>query len=184
MTEDLPPTIRERASRLARTARRADDAERVDTLRERRQALLADHGFTSRVREEDNRAVLVCYPEEWVDGGIVQLDQIESLDRAVEIPLTGAGDPDDWPALAEANREIAERVRARLGDDHGENAAAFATFMNNHRAKHLRESTPEDVEEFLEEYFPRNAWPSAAQRALVEQSVEYTIEEARSESGP
>lgn len=179
MSDNLPPAVRETVRRLARQERRVDRDERAAVLRERREAVLEPHGYTSRVREDADRDVLVCYPREWLDGDTVRVDDIESVDRGVELPLSGAGDPDDWAALAARNRDLAAEVRDRYGATHGANAAAFAAFMNNHRARPIADATTEDVEEFLSEFYPRNVWPSSAERAVVEESIEVTREVAR-----
>jgi len=42
-------------------------------------------------REEDD--TLVLYPDEWMDDGTVQLDRIETTDRAVEVSLSGPATP-------------------------------------------------------------------------------------------
>ncbi|MFQ3293397.1 MAG: hypothetical protein ACI8VE_000459, partial [Natrialbaceae archaeon] len=34
----------------------------------------------------------------------------------------------------------------------------------------------DEIDEFLTEYFPRNAWPSAEQESVVETSLEYVFE--------
>ena len=171
MAEDRPDDIRKTVERLTHLARNADGAE-ADAYRERRDALLADHGYVARVRSEPTRDVLVCYPDEWVGGGVVQIDDIESLDRAIEIPLSGPGDPDDWNAVDEANRELAAQIRERYGDVHGDTADAFADFMSNHYAKRIASATPAERREFREEYFVRNAWPSDAQKAAIERTLE------------
>lgn len=180
---DLPQDVQATAEELTHRARRANDEAAAQTFRERRDELLADHGYSARVREGDdvpgvpahgsgaNREVLVLYPDDWLDDGTVRTDRIEDLDRAVEIPLTGPGDPDDWDAVDEHNREIAARVRERHGDVHGDNADAFADFMSNHYAKRIERATEREIQEFLGEYFPRNAWPSDEQRAVVEESI-------------
>lgn len=179
MSEHLPAAVRKTVRQLARQERRVDRDERAAALRERRAAVLDAHGYASRVREDADRDVLVCYPREWLDGDTVRVDDIESLDRGVELPLSGAGDPDDWAALAARNRDLAADVHDQHGATHGANAEAFAAFMNNHRAKPIADATPEDIEEFLAEFYRRNVWPSSAQRVVVEESIELTCELAR-----
>jgi hypothetical protein len=177
---DLPDDVRTTAERLTRRARRAAP-EAAAAHRARRDELLADHGYAARVREEDGDEVLVLYPLDWFEDGRVRPDRIGDLDRAVEIRLTGVGDPDDWDAVARHNREVAARVRERHGDVHGDNAAAFADFMSNHYAKPIEDATPEEVAVFLKEYFPRNAWPTDDQRTAVDESVERLVELARAD---
>ncbi|MFB6146995.1 MAG: hypothetical protein ABEJ08_04840 [Halobacteriaceae archaeon] len=167
----LPDAVVDRAERLTRLARRASDDQEAAAYRERRDADLAEHGFTARVRTEGTDETLICYPLDWVDDGTVYPDRIDDIDRAVERSLTGAGDPDEWDHVAERNREIAATVRAAHGDAHGENAAAFATYMSNHHAKPVAAATVEDVDRFLSDYYVRNVWPSGDQRAVVAESV-------------
>ncbi len=175
---DLTEDVRATVERLTHQARHAADEETAAAHRARRDELLAEYGYLARVREEDNREVLVLYPNEWVEDGTVRTDRIEDTDRAAEIPLSGPGDPEDWDAVEAHNRKVVARVRRRHGDVHGDNAAAFADFMGNHYAKRVEEATPGEVEEFLTEYFPRNAWPSDQQRETIEESVELVAEAA------
>jgi len=69
-------------------------------------------------------------------------------------------------------------VRADHGDVHGDNARAFAEFMSNHYAKPAESATAGELEEFLAEYYPRNAWPSAEQKAVVESSLRHVFDAA------
>jgi hypothetical protein len=164
------------AERLTRLARDAVDDSEADAYREERAELLAHHDFTARVREDDAGDTLVLHPEEWVQDGTIRTDRIEDTDRAVELSLSGPGDPDEWDAVAEHNREVAARVREAHGDVHGDNADAFAAFMSNHYARPVESATSDEIEEFLSEYFPRNAWPSEEQRAVVDDSIEFVLE--------
>jgi len=182
----------ERLTRLARTSEHQDtdsphsDAKRPavpaesDVYRERRDELVAAHDYETRIREEDD--TLVLYPAEWLEDGVVQFDRVEETDRGVEVPLSGAGDPERWQDVAEHNEELAADVEAAYGAAHGANARAFATFISNHYAKEIERATPAEVTEFIEEYYPRNTWPSAARASLVEESVEKTFEVADAES--
>ena len=176
--EELPDAVVDRAERLTRRARAAVDGnERRAYLREREE-LLAEHGYAARVREEDTEAVLVLHPQEWLEDGVVRVERIEDTDRAVEVRLSGTGSDLDWERVEEHNRAVADRVAAEHGEVHGETAHAFADFMSNHYAKPLEEATPAEREEFRTDYFRRNAWPSDEQRAVVERSLELTIETA------
>jgi len=176
--DELPEETAERAERLTRLAREAIDDGEAAAYREERADLLAEHGFTSRVRADDDGETLVLHPDEWTEAGTIRPDRIDDTARAVEISLTGPGDPDDWNAVAERNREVAARVRAAHGEAHGDNAVAFADFMSNHYARPIESATPEEVAEFLTEYFPRNAWPSEKQRTIVGESVELALDAA------
>jgi hypothetical protein len=175
---ELPESTVERAERLTRLARDAVDDSEAEAYREDRAELLADHGFRARVREDDTGATLVLHPDEWVEDGTIRTGRIEDTTRAVEISLSGPGDPDEWDDVDDHNRELAARVREIHGDVHGDNAAAFADFMGNHYARPMDGATSGEVEEFLDEYFPRNAWPTEEQRAVVEESIDLVFEAA------
>lgn len=170
--EELPREVADEAERLTRLARDAVDENEAAAHRERRDELLAEHGFTARVRGEEAEVILVLHPSSWVVDGDVHPDRIEDTDRAIERPLEGAGDADDWDAVDEHNTAIAKRVAEAHGEVHGENARAFATFMSNHYARPLEQATQRMREEFLTDYFPRNAWPDDDQRAAVAESLE------------
>ena len=180
---DIPEDAVAEAERLTRLARAAEEREAAtgaefgeDVLaeaaayREQREELVADHDYECRIREEDD--TLVLYPEEWLDDGVVQFDRIEETDRAVELQLSGAGDPERWQEIAEYNDSLAATVAEEYGDAHGANARAFAAFVSNHYAKQVERVTPDEVQVFLTEYYPRNAWPSEAEASLVEESVQ------------
>lgn len=161
----------ERLTRLARAAERRDDdaaAEEASVYRERREELVADHDYETRIRDEDD--TLVLYPEEWLEDGVVQLERIENTDRGVEVTLSGPGDPERWQEIADHNDDLVDAV-ADEAPDHEENARALATFASNHYAKPAEKLTPEEVQVFLDDYYPRNAWPSEADASLIEASV-------------
>ncbi|MEF8800753.1 MAG: hypothetical protein V5A38_05955 [Halolamina sp.] len=182
---DIPEDAVREAERLTRLARataqreaggQEDAPERpaeapseADIYRERREALVADHEYESRIREEDD--TLVLYPEEWLEDGVVQFDRIEETDRGVEVSLSGAGDPEQWRDVADHNDALVDAVAEEYGEAHAANARAFATFMNNHYAKEIERATADEVTEFLDEYYPRNSWPSEMEASLVEESV-------------
>lgn len=189
----LPESVLEEALRLTRLARRApedppepghegaggpslSDAEQYRTARAE---LLAEHGFRARVREDDDGATLVCHPRAWLVDGEVDLAAVEDVDRAVERRLDGTGDERAYDEVAAHNRAVAERVAVRHGPTHGATADAFATFMSNHRLRRVETATAGDVLEFVGEYFPRNAWPDEAQRAVVNRSVRHVLAAAR-----
>jgi len=87
---DVPADTVDEAERLTRLARRTEDEAAAAFYRERRDELVTDHDYVPRLREEDD--TLVLYPDEWMDDGTVQLDRIETTDRAVEVSLSGPGD--------------------------------------------------------------------------------------------
>ncbi|HET7323247.1 MAG TPA: rnhA operon protein [Halococcus sp.] len=189
MTELSSRTIDE-AERLTRQARAAVDENERKAYREKRTALLAEYGFSARVREDataargradredDSGEVLVCYPSEWVEAGEIRTERIEDTERAVERRLTGTEDPDDWEVVAAHNERVTERVGDAHGVVHGTNARAFADFMSNHAARRVESATEREIEEFLGEYFVRNAWPTDEQKAVIEKSLSLVFDAA------
>jgi hypothetical protein len=175
---EIPADRLDEVERLTRLARQAVDEGAAAAYRDQRAALLAEYDYDARIREEDTGDVLVCYPSEWVEDGVIQPDIVDDTDRGVEIRLSGPGDPDEWAEVEEQNRAVVERVRAEHGDAHAATARALADFMGNHYAKPIAEATPEELAEFREEYFPRNAWPTDRQRALLDDSVQLAVEKA------
>lgn len=175
---DLPTDRLDEVERLTRLARQAVDEDAAAAYRDQRTALLDEHDYEARIREEDTGDVLVCYPSEWVEDGVIQPDMVEDTDRGVEIRLSGPGDPEEWDDIEERNRAVVERVRADHGAVHSATARALADFMGNHYAKPIAEATPEELAEFREEYFPRNAWPSEKQRERLDDSVRLAVKNA------
>ncbi|WP_251344248.1 DUF7108 family protein [Haloplanus halophilus] len=177
---DLPEDLQQEAERLTRLARRAVDEEEAAAYERDRDERLAAHDYVARVRESDD--TLVLHPTEWMEGDTARVDRIEDTDRAVEIPLSGSGDPGEWDAVATHNAEVVERVRERADDVHAANARAFADFMENHYGRRVETATAAELREFLTEYFPRNAWPSDAQRDAVERSLEHVFAATETET--
>ena len=171
---DIPVDAVDEAERLTRLARDAAETAEADHYRMRRREVTADYGYTPRVRETDD--TLVLYPAEWVESGEVQLDQIDNTDRAVEVSLSGPGDADQYRAVAAYNAAVVEAVAERADEVHAETARSFAAFANNHYVRTIDDMTPEMRAEFREEYFPRNAWPTAAQMDVLSTSVELITE--------
>lgn len=172
---ELPEAVIDEAEQLTRQARKAVDPNEVQAYREARSELLAEYDYRARVREED-RAVLVCHPDEWLEDGTVVPERIDDLDRGIERPLEGAGDPDDWETVQAHNEEIVADIEAAHGEAHAANAQALAEFMSNHYAKPIDEASEAEFAEFLSEYYPRNVWPTDEQKAVVEQSVQLVRE--------
>lgn len=166
---ELPPKLVAETRRLTRLARRVGDDDEAEAYRDDRDDRLADHEFTSRIRAEDD--TLVLYPEEWIEDGTVQFERVEDTDRAYELTLSGPGDPDEWEQVEEHNAELVERVGEEHGDVHRRNARVFADFMGNHYARRVETATEGEVEEFLTDYYRRNAWLSASAREAVEESI-------------
>lgn len=165
MSEELPPRIEREAMNIGR--RVAEGQASMEDLHE----LLDLHGFRPRIRDDDDEGpVLVCYPQDWEGEDGVDHDRIDDTDRAIERPLYGSGDR-DWSEIAQDNQRVVDRVREEHGDVHAFNAQAFATFMNNHRARTIAHARQDDVNEFLNEYYPRNVWPSTQAANAVSSSV-------------
>ena len=177
---ELPPEIIDQAERLTRRARAAVDQNEATAYRERREELLAEYEFTARIRE-DEHAVLVIHPEEWVEEGTVHPERIEDIDRGIERPLEGPGNPDDWESVSEYNETLAAEIEDDYGREHGANARALAEFMSNHYAKPIEDVTDEELAEFLTEYYPRNVWPTDDQKAVVEESVQLVCDRVLTE---
>ncbi len=178
--EELPADVVDEAERLTRLTRTTPDESEAQAHGQRRAELLEDHDFTARIRDDDGDDVLVLHPEEWHDEaeGVIRTDRIDDLSRAVEIPLEGSGDPDDWDVVDAHNRELVEQVQASHGDVHGDNATALADFVGNHYAKRIEELTDTELSEFRTEYFVRNSWPSDEQRAVIDESIRLVYETA------
>ncbi|MFB6092611.1 MAG: rnhA operon protein [Haloquadratum sp.] len=166
---DVPERVVDEAERLTRLAERAGTEAEAAAYRDRREDLVDEHGFTSRVREDDD--TLVLYPDEWVEDGVVQIERIEDTDRAVEVSLSGPDHGAAWENVEAANREIIAAVEEEHGPAHAANVRAFADFMSNHYLKCVEDATREECEEFLTEYYPRNVWPSDEQESIVADSV-------------
>ncbi|MES3160221.1 MAG: hypothetical protein PPP55_01455 [Halorubrum sp.] len=166
---DIPAEVVDEAERLTRLARETADSEAAAHYRERRDELVTDHDYTPRLREDDD--TLVLYPEEWMASGTVQLDRIETTDRAVEVSLSGPGDADHYRAVAAYNDAVAEAVAERADEVHAATARSFAAFMSNHYVRRVDDASPTVRAEFREEYLPRNGWPTEKQLDRVEESL-------------
>lgn len=175
---ELPEDLIAAAERLTRLAREAVDDAEADAYRADRDERLAAYDFTARVREEDAGEVLVCHPAEWVEGGTLQVDRVEDTGRAVERRLSGPGEAGEFETVDAHNREVVAEIGASEAPVHAENAATFADFMGNHHVRRVETATAEEVQEFLEWYFPRNGFPSRAQRDAVEESLRLVFEVA------
>ena len=169
-SREVPREVVAEAERLTRLADEAVDDDEAAAYREHRDELVADWDFAARVREEDD--TLVLHPEEWIDDGVVQFDRINDTDQAVEVSLSGPDHGADWADVEAANQAVVEAVAERYGPDHAANVRSFADFMGNHYLKRVDNATRAEKEEFLTEYYPRNAWPSKEQESIVAESVE------------
>ncbi|MFP4530308.1 MAG: rnhA operon protein, partial [Halodesulfurarchaeum sp.] len=174
---DLPDPVFDAARAMTRAIRRETHSDPA-TIRERRDRLLDRHGYAARVREDESGPVLVCYPDHWLEDGTFQPENMESTENAVEGPLYSVPEGDSWAAIEAHNEALVERVADQFGEPHGTNAEAFGTYMANHHAARIEAATATEIEDFLAEYFPRNAWPSRAEAAAVERSLELLFEVA------
>ncbi len=174
---DLPPSVVQTVRAMTRTARFATHA-RPDAIRERRDALLARFGYRARVRADDPVPTLVCYPDAWIEDGLLQPEQLESTDDAVEVPLSSVGSLEEFEAIEAHNQDVAQRVTDHYGALHGKTAAAFGTYMANHHNAPIEAATPSQVDHFRSDYFPRNAWPTDEQVAALDTSLELLFEVA------
>jgi len=172
--QELPEEVVSEAERLTRLAADAAVEAEAEVYRGRRAEIVEDHDFVPRVREADD--TLVLYPGEWVENDVVQLDRIEDTDRAVEVSLSGPDHGAEWAAVEADNEAIVEAVAETHGPVHAANLRAFADFMGNHYLKRVDDATDAEREEFLTEYYPRNAWPSTEQEAVVEESLTLATE--------
>lgn len=175
---DLPRDVVDEVERLTRLTRTTVDDNEATAYEDRRDDLLDEHDFTSRIRDDDGDDVLVLHPEEWHEDGVIRTDRIEDIDRAVEIPLEGTGDPDEWDDVDAHNRDLVATVRDTHGDVHADNAAILADFAGNHYAKAIESLTSDELTEFRTDYFVRNAWPSDDQQEVIEESIELIFETA------
>ncbi|XVH30683.1 DUF7108 family protein [Haloferacaceae archaeon DSL9] len=179
---ELPDDVVDELERLTRLARRATDPDETALYREARDELAAGHGFTTRIRDEDD--TLVAYPDEWVEDGIVHVDRIDDTSRAAERPLTARGDEDDWEETEAHNASLVEAIADEHGAVHAANARAFADYMGNHYVARVDEANPAQVEAFLGDYYPRNAWPSAEEKSKIESSLERLFDVADVDEPP
>ena len=167
--QEPPSGVIDEAERLTRLARTVVDEAEKAVYQSKRDSLVTAHDFTARVRDEDE--TLVLYPEEWIEDGTVLLDQIEDTNRAVEIPL--APQPgESWADVEAHNQAIVDAIAADHSEAHTQNVRSFADFMGNHYLQTLDTATAEQIQEFYTEYYPRNAWPSETQQAIIEESLQ------------
>lgn len=173
---EIPGDVIESVTRLTRLAREAVDENESTAYRKRRAELLTEYDFAARLRREDD--TLVLHPEEWLEDGVVQLERLEDLDRAVEVPLEGQRAHEDWEAVEARNAAVVDELADAHEEVHAANARAFADFMGNHYKRTVDTATAREVREFLEEYYPRNAWPTREQQAVVRESLELLFDAA------
>jgi hypothetical protein len=172
MSDDsLPETVVERVTQLTRWARRAtepDATEYRDVGNDYSQSV-----GTLRVFGRGNRHARAL-PRGMGRGQHRPADRIDNLDRGVEQPLEGSSE--DWAVVNEHNRELAATIDTEHGPVHGANALALAEFAGNHYGSRIEHLSKTALTEFLTEYFPRNVWPSAEQKDVVEESIRLTFD--------
>ena len=100
----------------------------------------------------------------------------------MEVSLSGPDHDAEWADVEADNEAIVSAVADAHGQTHAANVRAFADFMGNHYLKRVDDATTDETTEFLTEYYPRNAWPSAEQAAVVEESLELVAEIAGDEN--
>lgn len=166
---NLPNEVVNQVVCLTLNARESDEAE--DGYIRERDNILERHGYTARIRGEDN--TLVLYPLDWIDdGGEVDFDQIQDTSKAIEESLSGVNEGADWEDIEEMNSEIVSAVREEYGDTHAENVRAFADYMGNHFLKVVTEATQEEKEKFKQDYYIRNVWSDESQESVLEESLD------------
>jgi hypothetical protein len=175
----LPTEVIDEAERLTRLERAAVDDSEATACRDKRRLLLSEHDYTARLRTDDGGEVLILHPDSWVRDTMVVPELVEDISRAIEVQLDGVGTPGEWDEVEAHNRAVVTRLREKHGAIHGDNGAAFADFMGNHYARPVEQATDAMIQEFLTEYFVRNAWPTDQQRAAVGRSVDLIVELGR-----
>lgn len=158
----------EEVIRLTREALAGDEEARME-----RDEFVQRHGYRARYREDDR--VLVLYPDDWVEDGEVVLDEVEDVDRALEVDLEREM---EWRDAHRENEEVLREFEERFDDWQAYNARAFTEFLENHYSTSIHGATERLVEEFLGEYYPRNVWPPEEAEGCVEESVELLLETA------
>ena len=176
---EVPQSVVDEAERLTRLARDAVDPDERAAYERDRDERLDEFDFVARYRGDDD--TLVLHPAEWVVDDAVDPAHIDDVDRAIERPLTDAGDEGDWAAVEEHNAALVAAVRGDADERHARNARAFADFMGNHYARRVETASGGEIREFLDEYYPRNAWPTEDEKAVVAESLSMLFEAAGAE---
>lgn len=175
---DLPSEVITAAERLTKLARRSSDPNEAAAYRRDRDQQLAEYGYVARIRSDDSKEVLVLYPDAWIEDGTVRFEAIDNTSRAVERVLEGTGEETTFEDVMAHNQRLVDAVEELAGPIHAANAAAFATFMANHYVRRMETASPAELREFRSEYYPRNVWPTAEQRAVLAESLVFVFEVA------
>lgn len=168
--ESDDPAI-DRVVELTRALEATNDSETVSTLNDRRARLLDRLELHLHLREEDAGKVLVLYPSSWIEDGVVDPGRIESVNEAIEIPLFPSVTEDDWAEVHESNMSLADEIEARFGPVHGENIRSLGTYLSNHHLTRFEDMTDEQCSVFRDDYFVRNVWATAEQKAMLDRSL-------------
>lgn len=168
---------------LTTQLRGSDDDATIEAVSQQRERLLDRAGLRAHVREDDDGAILVLYPEAWLDEtGTVDFSRIDDTADAVELPLDPRGTEADWADINEHNQAIAATVAQRHGPVHGATAKALGTYLANHHLRRIEAATEIELQTFREDYFVRNTWPEDEQEAHLERSIELTVDVAKEQS--
>lgn len=146
---------------VARASLGKDDAGELDEAKETAES----HGYRFRLRDDD---VVVIHPLDWLDeDGIVKEDV--DPEEALKVELGGSGGVEE---ARSRNDEVMEDVEDLVDDgDLLFNVRRFVEYCENHHAAAVDEVTRVQVEEFLEEYYPRNVWASREQEDKLQGSL-------------
>ncbi len=176
MPAELPDDVVDEAVELSQKAHLPNFP--TERFEQERDEVLARYGFRARIRDDESLdRVLVCYPAEWVTDGEVRVSRVEDTGRAVERPLFQTETDEEWSEINAHNQAVVARIREEYSDVHGDNVQAFSDFMSNHYKRRIESASNRELEEFLSEYFPRNAWPSDAQKQVIEESLRMVFTE-------
>ncbi len=158
-------------TRLAREV--VDDAE-ADAYRTERDEILAEYDYTARIRNDETGDVLVCHPVEWVDDGVIRPERVDDIDRGVEIRLSApatrtSGQRSRW------NRAVVDAVTvAQVRHTRTRSCSLIQGITTRNRSRRRRRRNSGVSRRLC----PRNAWPTAEQRSVLDQSIRLTVEEA------
>ena len=171
MLTDTEDELIDRIVELSRQIISEVDQTAIKSLEERRDRLLEHLPYRVYIRSDTDEPVLVLYPESWIHDGIVDPDRIDSIDEAIERPLSSTVTEDDWADIHRHNMSIAKEVADRFGPVHGANIQALASFLSNHYLTRIEDINSAQLREFRDEYFVRNAWPTVEQKVVLDRSI-------------
>lgn len=146
-------------------ARAAVGARRDAGELDRMEDIAGDHGYRARLRDDD---VLVLHPDDWLDDEGVLHGDVDP-DDALEIHLGDSGGAEE---ARMRNDDLLEGFEADVEDEDVRfNVERFAEYCENHHGVAVDEVTSQQVEEFVDEYYPRNVWPSGSAEEKLESSL-------------